>query len=260
MPARSRSADLRRAVTPEAGYLGVVERDEGTLVLVADDEASIREVVKLFLGDEGYAVETAASGEEALAKARELHPDLAVLDISMPGGMDGLEVLDRLRSWSSMPVIFLSARGSPSERAAGLKGGADDYILKPFHADELAARVRAVLRRARPGARSADRADPGTLRFADIEVDFERRVLRKQGRSLWLGRTEWLLLQQLAFNAGKVVLSTELLRSVWGAGYEDDLHLLRLCISRLRRKLGLPAGEEGSIRTYVGVGYALMLD
>ncbi len=238
-----------------------MERDEGTLVLVADDEASIRDVVKLFLGDEGYAVETASSGEEALAKARELAPDLAVLDITMPGGMDGLEVLEELRSWTSMPVIFLSARGSPAEKVTGLRCGADDYIAKPFHADELAARVRAVLRRADSRSETSATPDrPGMLRFADVEVDFERRLLRKQGRPLWLGRTEWLLLQQLALNAGKVVLNTELLRNVWGRGYEDDLHLLRLCISRLRRKLGLPAGKGGSIRTYVGVGYALMLD
>ena len=229
-------------------------------MLVADDEANIREVVRLFLGDEGYAVETAASGEEALEKARALEPDLAVLDVTLDGGMTGLDVLRELRGWSDVPVIFLTARTAAEERVRGLRGGADDYIGKPFHPDELAARVRAVLRRARRRNEPRPEATLGTLRFAGVEVDFERRLLRRAGTPIWLGRTEWLLLQQLASHAGKVVLSTELLSSVWGAGYEDDLHLLRLCISRLRRKLGVPADESGPIRTYVGVGYALVVE
>ena len=149
-------------------------------------------------------------------------------------------------------MILLTAKGSTADKAKGLDLGADDYIAKPFHPDELAARVRAVLRRssgAQPGA--------GVVAFDDVEIDLERRMVTRGGELVQLSRTEWLLLQHLAANAGKVVLHTELLTKVWGPEYRDDLQYLRVWVSRVRRKLGAAPGEPGRIQTFQGIGYLL---
>jgi two-component system KDP operon response regulator KdpE len=221
------------------------------LVLVADDEPRITKLVSLALGEEGFRVITASGGEEALRKAEEYRPDVVLLDIVMPD-LDGIEVMRQLRTSRPVPVILLTAKGSTADKAKGLDLGADDYVAKPFHPDELAARVRAVLRRASgvsPGA--------GIVAFDDIEIDLERRLLRKGGELVSLSRTEWLLLQHLAAHAGKVVLHTELLTKVWGPEYRDDLQYLRVWISRVRRKLGAAPGEAGPIKTFQGIGYVL---
>jgi two-component system KDP operon response regulator KdpE len=149
-------------------------------------------------------------------------------------------------------VILLTAKGSTADKAKGLDLGADDYIAKPFHPDELAARVRAVLRRSSGAAPGS-----GILAFDDIEIDLERRMVTKGGELVQLSRTEWLLLQHLAANAGKVVLHTELLTKVWGPEYRDDLQYLRVWVSRVRRKLGAEPGEPGRIKTFQGIGYLL---
>jgi len=221
------------------------------LVLVADDEPRITKLVALTLHDEGFRVVTAGGGEEALKKAEEIRPDIVLLDIVMPD-LDGIEVMRQLREWRPVPVILLTAKGSTSDKAKGLDLGADDYIAKPFHPDELAARVRAVLRRssgASPGS--------GVLAFDDIEIDLERRMVTRNGELVQLSRTEWLLLQHLAANAGKVVLHTELLTKVWGPEYRDDLQYLRVWVSRLRRKLGDSSANPRLIRTLPGVGYTI---
>jgi two-component system KDP operon response regulator KdpE len=223
-------------------------------VLVADDEPRITKLVSITLAEEGFRVISAASGEEALARAEESRPDVVLLDIVMPD-LDGIEVMRQLREHRPVPVILITAKGSTADKAKGLDLGADDYIAKPFHPDELAARVRAVLRRssgATPGA--------GVVRFDDIEVDLERRMVRRDGELVQLSRTEWLLLQHLAANAGKVVLHTELLTKVWGPEYRDDLQYLRVWVSRVRRKLGAKPGEPGRIRTFQGIGYLLDVD
>ena len=221
------------------------------LVLVADDEPRITKLVSIALGDEGFRVVTANGGEEALEKAEEVRPDIVLLDIVLPD-LDGIEVMRRLRERRPVPVILLTAKGSAADKAKGLDLGADDYIAKPFHPDELAARVRAVIRRAaglQPGA--------GVVRFDDVEIDLERRTVTRAGELVALSRTEWLLLQHLAANAGKVVLHTELLTKVWGPEYRDDLQYLRVWVSRVRRKLGAKPGEAGRIRTFQGIGYLL---
>jgi two-component system KDP operon response regulator KdpE len=221
------------------------------LVLVADDEPRITKLVSITLAEEGFRVISAGSGEEALTRAEESRPDVVLLDIVMPD-LDGIEVMRQLREHRPVPVILITAKGSTADKAKGLDLGADDYIAKPFHPDELAARVRAVLRRssgATPGA--------GVVRFDDIEVDLERRMVRRNGELVQLSRTEWLLLQHLAANAGKVVLHTELLTKVWGPEYRDDLQYLRVWVSRVRRKLGAKPGEPGRIRTFQGIGYLL---
>src|SRR5258707_7429084 len=224
------------------------------LVLVADDEPRITKLVAIALAEEGFRVVTAGSGEEALAKAEEVRPDIVLLDIVMPD-LDGIEVMRQLRERRPVAVILLTAKGSTADKAKGLDLGADDYIAKPFHPDELAARVRAVIRRssgAEPGA--------GILTFDDVEIDLERRMVTRNGELVQLSRTEWLLLQHLAANAGKVVLHTELLTKVWGPEYRDDLQYLRVWISRVRRKLGAKPGEPGRIKTFQGIGYLLDVD
>ena len=194
------------------------------LVLVADDEPRITKLVSIALGEEGFRVVTANGGEEALQKAEEIRPDIVLLDIVMPD-LDGIEVMRQLRERRPVAVILLTAKGSTADKAKGLDLGADDYIAKPFHPDELAARVRAVLRRSSGAAPGS-----GVLAFDDIEIDLERRMVTRNGELVQLSRTEWLLLQHLAANAGKVVLHTELLTKVWGPEYRDDLQYLRVWV------------------------------
>jgi two-component system KDP operon response regulator KdpE len=224
------------------------------LVLVADDEPRITKLVALALSEEGFRVITAASGEEAIASAEEFRPDIVLLDIVMPD-RDGIEVMRELQLRQPVPVILLTARGSTADKAKGLDLGADDYIAKPFHPDELAARVRAVMRRA-----SGVTPGGGIVDIGDIEIDLERRMMTRGGELVQLSRTEWLLLQHLAANAGKVVLHSELLTKVWGPEYRDDLQYLRVWISRVRRKLGARPGEPGPITTFQGIGYVLNVD
>jgi two-component system KDP operon response regulator KdpE len=221
------------------------------LVLVADDETRITKLVSLALKEEGFRVIVADGGREALQKAEDYRPDVVVLDIVMPD-LDGIDVMRELHERRSVPVILLTAKGSTSDKAQGLDLGADDYIAKPFHPDELAARIRAVLRRA-----SGVAPGSGILAFDDVEVDLERRIVRRDGEIVQFSRTEWLLLQHLAANAGKVVLHTELLTKVWGPEYRDDLQYLRVWVSRVRRKLGAAPGEPGRIKTFQGIGYLL---
>lgn len=224
------------------------------LVLVADDEIRITKLVELALADEGFRVVTAESGREALEKAEEYRPDVVLLDIMMPD-LDGIEVMRELRERRPVAVILLSAKDSTSDKALGLDLGADDYLAKPFHPDELAARIRAVLRRTDGSTSGADAAS--VLAFDDVKIDLERRTVTRGGKLVRLSRTEWLLLQHLAANAGKVVIHSELLTKVWGPEYRDDLQYLRVWVSRVRRKLGAEPGEPGRIRTLPGIGYML---
>jgi two-component system, OmpR family, KDP operon response regulator KdpE len=224
------------------------------LVLVADDEPRITKLVSIALQAEGFRVVTADGGEDALRKAEEVRPDVVLLDLVMPD-LDGIEVMQQLRGRRPVPVILLTAKGATADKAKGLDLGADDYIVKPFHPDELAARVRAVIRRS-----SGATPGQGIVSFDDIEIDLERRMVTKAGQLVQLSRTEWLLLQHLAANAGKVVLHTELLTKVWGPEYRDDLQYLRVWVSRVRRKLGAEPGEPGRIKTFQGIGYLLDID
>jgi two-component system KDP operon response regulator KdpE len=221
------------------------------LVLVADDEPSITRLVNVSLSQEGFRVVAAHSGESALAIDEELRPDIAILGLSMPD-LDGIEVMRLMRDRRRIPVILLSTRGSTADKARGLDLGADDYLAKPFQPDELAARVRAILRRTMDGAGATV-----VLGFDDVEIDLGRRLVRRDGELVHLSRTEWLLLSHLAENAGRVVLHGELLTKVWGPEYREDVGYLRVWVSRVRRKLGTPPGEAGRIRTFQGIGYLL---
>jgi len=221
------------------------------LVLAVDDEAAILRLIKLQLAEQGFSVVTASSGEEALQLAEEQRPDILLLDILMPE-MTGLEVMRRLREQSNAPIILVTAKDSDSDKVRGLEIGADDYVVKPFNAEELGARIRAVLRRS-TGAQKTQRL----LRAGDAEIDLDRRRVTRNGETVQLTRTEWMLLQQLAANAGKVMTNVELLSKVWGAEYRDDLQYLRVWVSRLRHKLEPEPSEPVAIKTLQGIGYVL---
>jgi DNA-binding response OmpR family regulator len=226
--------------------------EQTPVVLVADDDPGILKLVRSQLQEDGFHVITAQSGEEALKVAEEQRPDLIVLDLMLPG-ISGYEVMRHLQEHSHTPVILLTGRGQESDKVRGLELGADDYVVKPFSPEELTARVRAVLRRAR---RPVDAAG-ACLRLRGIEIDLERRLVMRDGELVSLTRTEWDLLQLLAENPGKVMLSAEILGKVWGPEYREDLQYLRVWVSRLRRKLEPDWSDDSMIRTFPGMGYML---
>jgi len=222
------------------------------LVLAVDDEPGVLRLIKLELATQGLRVITATDGEEGLRMAEQQRPDIIVLDIMMPD-ISGLEVMRRLRERSSVPIILLTAKDHDQDKVRGLDLGADDYLIKPFNPEELSARVRAVLRR---GVRTMD-GEENVIAVGDVEIDLSRRLVKKHGEVVSLTRTEWMLLQQLAANAGKVMLNTELLSKVWGPEYRDDLQYLRVWVSRLRGKLENEPSKPRLIKTLQGIGYLL---
>lgn len=218
------------------------------LLLVVDDEAGILRLMKLELSAQGFRVITASDGESAITMAEEHRPDAILLDVMMPG-ISGLEVMRRLRERSNVPVLLVTAKDKDTDKVRGLELGADDYIVKPFNPDELGARIRAVLRRVL--SQDVERV----VRAGDVEIDLTRRLVKRSGEPVALTRTEWLLLQHLAANAGKVMLNTELLTKVWGPEYRDDLQYLRVWVSRLRAKLEATPSNPRVIKTLQGIGY-----
>ncbi len=221
------------------------------LVLAVDDEAGILRLMKLELTGQGFRVITAATGEEALKLVEEQRPDVVLLDVIMPE-MTGLEVMRRIREQMNVPIILVTAKDSDQDKVRGLEMGADDYIVKPFSPEEMGARIRAVLRRAL-GNQGIERV----VKVQNVEIDLDRRIMTRGGEVVSLTRTEWLLLQYLAANAGKVMLNAELLSKVWGPEYHDDVQYLRVWISRLRRKLEPNPSEPVIIKTMQGIGYML---
>ncbi|GAA0368710.1 response regulator transcription factor [Actinoallomurus spadix] len=220
-------------------------------VLVVDDEPNIRDLVKVALRFHGFAVVTAATGDEALRRVREDRPALIVLDVMLPD-LDGFEVCRRLRgNGDETPVIFLTARDTSSDTVTGLALGGDDYVTKPFAVDALVARVRAVLRRARPQGSAGDAADE-VLRVADLEVDVAHWTVRRAGAEIELSPTEFRLLTYFMRNPGRVLTRAQLLENVWGWDHSAGSPVVETYVSYLRRKLG-----PDLIHTQRGVGYAL---
>src|SRR5581483_111781 len=203
----------------------------------------ILRLIKLELSSQGFRVITVGTGEEALRVIEEQRPHVLLLDIMMPE-MTGMEVMRKLREMSNMPVLLITGKDSDADKVTGLEMGADDYIVKPFSPEELAARVRAVLRRS-IGTQETERL----LQAGDVEIDLTRRLVVKNGEPVVLTRTEWMLLQHLAANVGRVMLNSELLSKVWGPEYSDDVQYLRVWISRLRRKLEQDPSEPTIIKT-----------
>ncbi|MFI0354572.1 response regulator transcription factor [Actinomadura sp. 9N407] len=222
---------------------------ENPLVLIVEDEANIRDLVRTALRFHGFETGEAGNGAEALREARERRPGLILLDVMLPD-LDGFEVCRRLRSGGDeTPVIFLTARDTPSDTVTGLTLGGDDYVTKPFSIDALIARVRAVLRRASP-----KEADP-VLRIADLELDESRWTVRRAGTDIELSPTEFRLLAFMMRNPGQVLTRAQLLENVWGWEHHGNAQVLETYVSYLRRKLD-PLGPP-LIHTKRGVGYAL---
>ncbi len=219
-------------------------------ILVVDDEPAVRESLRRALELEGYEIELAADGEEALARIEaEAEPDAVILDVLMPG-LDGLEVCRRIRSSGrKLPVLMLTARTEVEDRVAGLDAGADDYVVKPFALEELLARLRALLRR------TSDEATE-LLRFADLELDPSTREVRRDGRAIELTRTEFSLLELFLRNPRQVLTRSVIFERVWGYDFGFASNSLDVYIGYLRRKTEA-GGEPRLIQTVRGVGYAL---
>jgi two-component system, OmpR family, KDP operon response regulator KdpE len=218
-------------------------------VLACDDERPILRALNVILRTEGYAVLTAESMAEALDAVAVTAVDAAIVDLLLPDG-DGLELCRRLREWSEMPIIVLSAVGEEEQKVSALKAGADDYITKPFGPRELLARLEAVLRRVSAAA------DESVIIAADLEIDLAAHIVRRAGDEVHLTPTEFELLRVLARNRGRLMTHRVLLTEVWGPGYADDNQVLRTHIARLRRKIDPPDGaSKHPIRTEPGVGF-----
>jgi two-component system KDP operon response regulator KdpE len=218
-------------------------------VLVVDDEASIRRYLRAALGAQGLTVYETATGLEAINAVLAHRPDIIILDLGLPD-MDGIEVTRRLREWSQTPIIVLSVREAEQDKIAALDAGADDYLTKPFGTGELLARMRVALRK-----QTATQNEP-VFQSHGLSVDFSRRTVMVNEKAVQLTPTEYDLLKILVTHAGKVITHRQLLRQVWGEGY-DDMHILRVNISNLRGKLEPDPSRPTYIHTEPGVGYRL---
>lgn len=222
-------------------------------VLVVDDEPRYLKLVRYNLEAAGYEVVTAASGEEALSLVAGKSPDLIILDIRLPG-IDGYEVCVRIREFSSTPIIMLTAKGEEQEKVRGLRLGADDYVTKPFGAEELMARVETVLRR----DRTPEALAPPIIVVGELAIDFVQRKVTIKGQEVSLSPTEYRLLQCLAVNVGRVIVHEELQGNVWGPEYREHYEGLRVYIRRLRQKIEKDPENPAYILTKPGIGYMLM--
>jgi len=224
--------------------------ETGQRVLVVDDESSIRRYLHAALGAQGFAVYEATNGQEAINAVIADRPDIMILDLGLPD-LDGIEVTRQLREWSQLPIIILSVRETESEKIAALDAGADDYLTKPFGTGELMARMRVVMRRL------TSQTDEPVLQVGGLQMDLSRRLVTLDGSQVSLTPTEYDVLRLLMQNAGKVITHRQLLRQIWGAAYESEMHILRVNISNLRRKIEPDPARPHYILTESGVGYRL---
>ena len=220
-------------------------------ILLVDDEERILNFLKTKLKLLAYEVITASNGIEAIEQIQGQEPDLVVLDVIMPK-MDGFLTLKQLRTFSSVPVIMLSARGDDSDRIKGLGLGADDYLPKPFNPDELVARIEAIRRRMNSPER---KSTPKELIINGLNINFDERRILVRGEEVKLTRIEWLILNELAGNAGHLMIYYDLLARVWGPEYRDDIQILRTWISRLRQKIEQDPLHPAIISTIPKTGY-----
>jgi len=219
-----------------------------TRVLVIDDEIPILRALKINLAARKYEVSTAADGASGLAAMARERPDVLILDLGLPD-MDGTDVIRGVRGWSSTPIIVLSAWGQESQKVAALDAGADDYVTKPFGMDELLARLRAAVRRAVPAP------DEPVISTAEFTVDLARKRVTRADADVRLTPTEWQLLEVLARNPERLVTQRQLLHEVWGPGYQNEAHYLRVYIASLRRKLEPDPSAPRYLLTEPGMGY-----
>ena len=224
---------------------------EGPLVLIVDDELQIRRFLRISLEANQYRVHEAETGQAALGKAAQLRPDVIILDMNLPD-LEGIEVLRRLREWTSTPVIILSVRDADRDKVAALDAGADDYLTKPFSTAELLARLRVAQRHAQPAPEAP------MLAFGDVQIDLTRRSVTRKGEPVKLTPTEYALLRLLAQHAGRVLTHRQILKEVWGPEYVGETHYLRVYFAQLRQKLEENPALPKLIVTEPGVGYRLI--
>jgi two-component system KDP operon response regulator KdpE len=220
-----------------------------TRILVVDDEPQIRRAMRTSLAAHGYEVETVGTGEEAVVAVADRAPELVLLDLGLPD-LDGTEVIRRVRSFADVPIIVVSVRDRQADKVSALDAGADDYVTKPFGVEEVLARLRAALRRSHAGEPA-----PPVLSYGDLTIDLGRRLLTRDGEPVHLTKTEYGLLEVFVTNPGKLLTHQVLLRRVWGPGYAEESHYLRVYVRSLRRKLGDEASAPRLILTEPGVGY-----
>jgi two-component system KDP operon response regulator KdpE len=220
-------------------------------VLAVDDEHSILRLLEITLRSQGFTVVSAKTGADALVQAATARPDLVLLDLGLPDA-EGIDVLRRIREWSSVPVIIVSARRSEEEIVQCLDAGADDYLVKPFRTAELAARVRAALRHGvAPGQSS-------TMSFGRVKIDISGRTVERDGKDVHLTAIEYAVFSLLAQNAGKVLTHGQILQKVWGPTFAEETQYLRVYIAQLRRKLEEDPANPRLLVTETGIGYRLI--
>ena len=225
------------------------------LVMIVEDEASIRDMISTLLMANDYSVVTAENGRSAVMLIASSHPDLILLDLGLPD-MDGLEVLRTIRTWSAAPVIVVSARGQESEKVEALDAGAGDYIVKPFGTDELLARIRATLRYTERMIKGSMVSD--VYHVGGLKVDFGKRVVTVDGQEVHLTQIEFKILALLCKDAGRVLTYEYICRNVWGPYSSRDNQILRVNVANIRRKIEKNPAQPKYILTEVGVGYRLV--
>ncbi len=217
-------------------------------ILIVDDEPAIQRFLQTALSNGEFTLHKAENGHAALLAAVTAKPDVILLDLGLPD-MDGVEVIERIRQWSQVPILVLSVRDRETDKVRALDAGADDYLTKPFGVGELLARIRVMLRR------SLQQVPEPIYRIDDLEVDLARRLVLLQGKEIALTPTEYDLLRLLVVNAGKVLTHRQILKQIWGAAYIEQPHILRVNVSNLRHKLEKDASRPRYILTESGVGY-----
>lgn len=229
------------------------ERSHHPRILVVDDETAIRRFLKVILSGEGFEVQQAENGQQGLAVAAAVRPDLILLDLGLPD-LDGVAVIRRIREWSRVPIIVLSVRDREDDKILALDAGADDYLSKPFGSGELLARIRVGLRHV------AQKDGEPVFRVGELEVDLALRRVLLAGREVQLTPTEYDLLRLLVTHCGKVLTHRHILREIWGSAYLEQPHILRVNISNLRHKIEPDPSRPRYILTEAGVGYRLKTD
>lgn len=223
-------------------------------ILVVEDDPAVRNLVTTALDLHGYDVEKAETGELAVMEAASRNPDLIMLDLGLPD-IDGVEVISKIRGWSAVPIIVISARTENSDKIGALDAGADDYLTKPFSVEELLARVRASLRRS--GMAGAGAAESSTFDNGPLHIDFAAGCATLAGEELQLTPTEYKLLALLAKNVGKVLTHTFITHEIWGTSWDSDIASLRVFMRTLRKKIEADPSHPQLIQTHVGVGYRM---
>ncbi|MBC8063926.1 MAG: response regulator [Chlorobia bacterium] len=222
-------------------------------LVVIEDEAPIRKFLRASFSEEDASIYEATTGEDGIRAVAHRNPTIVLLDLGLPD-IDGLEVVRRLREWTQVPIIVISARGKEQDKVSALDLGADDYLTKPFSIGELMARVRVALRH----AKRDDLEAPPTIEIGDLKIDLGARIVTLTGQEVRLTAIEYKLLAILARHSGKVITQKQMLNEVWGPAYEDSTHTLRVHMANLRQKIEPEPTQTKFIRTETGVGYRLM--